>query len=110
GRVAGEVGAGLSRTRAVDRYILRRVAGLVPTLIGVSLVIFLVMRALPGDVARQILTGGGSGQGVTQAQVNDLNRQLGLDDPLPVQYWNWLTGIARLDPGKSLFSHHAIMN
>ena len=94
----------------MQRYVMNRIAGLVPTLIGVSLVIFLVMRALPGDVARQILTGGGSGQGVTQDQVIKLRQQLGLNDSLPVQYWKWLTGIVRFDPGTSLFSHHAIMD
>ncbi len=92
----------------MQRYVMRRLLSLVPTLIGVSLLIFLVMRALPGDVARQILTGGGSAQGVTQQQVDKLRKDLGLNDPLPVQYWTWISGIARLDPGKSLFSHHAI--
>src|SRR5690348_399388 len=94
----------------MQRYVMRRLLSLIPTLIGVSLIIFLVMRALPGDVARQILTGGGSGQGVTQEQVNRLNQELGLTDPLPAQYWHWLTGIVRFDPGQSLFSHHPIMD
>jgi len=94
----------------VQRYVIGRLMSLVPTLIGVSLIIFLVMRALPGDVARQILTGGGSGQGVSQQQVDQLHRALGLDDPLPVQYWHWLTGVVRLNPGDSLFSHHPIMD
>src|SRR5450759_624331 len=92
----------------MQRYVMLRLLSLVPTLIGVSLVIFLVMRALPGDVARQILTGGGSAQGVTQQQVDKLRQDLGLNEALPVQYWHWISGIARLDPGKSLFSHHAI--
>jgi len=94
----------------VQRYIVRRLLSLLPTLFGVSLVIFVVMRALPGDVARQILTGGGSGQGVTQEQVDRLRNQLGLNDPLPLQYWHWLSGVARLHPGDSLFTHHPIMD
>lgn len=91
------------------RYILGRLLAVVPTLFGVSLLIFLVMRWLPGDVARQILTGGGSGQGITQDQVNHLRQQLGLNDPLPLQYVHWLWGVLRLNPGDSLFSHQPIM-
>jgi peptide/nickel transport system permease protein len=83
-------------------YILRRLLLVIPTLVGVSLVIFCIMRLLPGDVARQILTGGGSGQGVTEEQVDKLRKELGLNDPLPVQYVHWLSGIVRLDPGRSL--------
>ncbi len=94
----------------MQRYVFRRLLTLVPTLLGVSLVIFFVMRALPGDVARQILTGGGSGQGVTPEQVAKLRRDLGLNDSLPLQYWHWLSGLVRLNPGVSLFSHHAIMD
>jgi peptide/nickel transport system permease protein len=92
----------------MQRYVVRRLVSLVPTLIGVSLVIFIVMRALPGDVARQILTGGGSGQGVSQAQVDKLRKDLGLNDPLPLQYRTGISGVVRLDPGRSLFSHHPI--
>jgi peptide/nickel transport system permease protein len=83
-------------------YILHRVLLVIPTLLGVSLVIFVLMRMLPGDVARQILTGGGSGQGVTEEQVSKLRQELGLNEPLPVQYVRWLSGMVRLDPGRSL--------
>src|SRR5689334_15819120 len=83
-------------------YILQRLLLVIPTLFGVSLVIFVIMRMLPGDVARQILTGGGSGQGVTEEQVSKLRHDLGLDAPLPVQYMRWISGIVRFDPGRSL--------
>ena len=83
-------------------YILKRLLLVIPTLVGVSLVIFVIMRLLPGDVARQILTGGGSGEGVTQEQVDKLRGELGLNAPIPVQYAHWLSGIVRLDPGRSL--------
>jgi len=83
-------------------YILQRLLLVIPTLIGVSMVIFVIMRMLPGNVALQILTGGGSGQGVTQEQIDKLNHELGLDAPIPVQYIRWLTGVAHLDFGRSL--------
>lgn len=91
------------------RYVVGRLLAVVPTLLGVSLLIFLVMRWLPGDVARQILTGGGSGQGISQEQVSRLRQQLGLNDSLAVQYVRWLWGVLRLDPGASLFSHQPIL-
>lgn len=83
-------------------YILQRLLLVIPTLFGVSIVIFVIMRMLPGDVARQILTGGGSGQGVTEEQVSKLRQELGLNAPLPVQYMRWAGGIIRFDPGTSL--------
>jgi peptide/nickel transport system permease protein len=83
-------------------YILQRLLLVVPALLGVSMVIFVIMRMLPGDVARQILTGGGSGQGVTEEQVVKLRHELGLDAPLPVQYLRWLGGVAHFDFGRSL--------
>jgi peptide/nickel transport system permease protein len=83
-------------------YIVKRLLLVIPTLVGVSLVIFIIMRLLPGDVARQILTGGGSGQGVTEEQVAKLRNELGLNASKPVQYARWLSGIVRLDPGRSL--------
>ena len=83
-------------------YILQRLLLVIPTLFGVSLVIFIIMRMLPGDVARQILTGGGSGQGVTEEQISKLRQELGLNAPLPVQYLRWVSGIVRGDPGRSL--------
>jgi peptide/nickel transport system permease protein len=83
-------------------YVLQRLLLVIPTLFGVSLVIFVIMRMLPGDVARQILTGGGSGQGVTEEQISKLRQELGLNAPLPVQYLRWVSGIVRGDPGRSL--------
>lgn len=93
----------------MQRYVVGRLLAVVPTLLGVSLLVFAVMRWLPGDVARQILTGGGAGQGVTQQQVDQLRRQLGLTDPLYVQYVRWLWGVVRLQPGTSLYTHQPIM-
>lgn len=67
------------------------------TLLGVSLLIFLAARALPGDVANMIL-----GQGATPEQVTLLRSQLGLDQPLWWQYLSWLGGILHGDWGTSL--------
>ena len=74
---------------------------LLPTLFGVSLIIFVIMRMLPGDVALIAL---GGGQGVSEEQIAQYRRDLGLDRPIAVQYAEWVWGLVRLDPGKSLLT------
>jgi peptide/nickel transport system permease protein len=90
----------------MTNYVPHRLLLVIPTLLGVSLVIFFIRRMMPGDVARQILTGGGSGQGVTEEQVAKLRQELGLNAPLPVQYVPRLSRMAHLDPGNSLRPSH----
>jgi peptide/nickel transport system permease protein len=68
---------------------------------GVSVIIFAIMRWLPGDVALIAL---GGGQGVSEEQIAQYRKDLGLDRPLAVQYVEWIGGLARLDPGTSLLT------
>jgi peptide/nickel transport system permease protein len=68
---------------------------------GVSVIIFVIMRWLPGDVALIAL---GGGQGVSDEQIAQYRRDLGLDRPLAIQYVEWIGGLATLDPGKSLLT------
>lgn len=81
------------------RFILRRVVALVPILLGVSVVIFLLMRLVPGDPARLAL-----GPEATGDQVAILRHQWGLDQPLPVQYAYWLRRAVTGDFGRSVVS------
>jgi len=72
----------------VKRYILRRVTLAVPTLFLVSVIVFLLMRLMPGDVAVRMV------EGHAYAPTLDaLRRDLGLDRPVHVQYLDWVTGI-----------------
>ena len=89
----------------MQRYIAGRLLLLPPTLIGVSLIIFVIMRLLPGDVVEVIL---GTAQGVTEQQKDQLRRDLGLNDPWPVQYVNWISDLVRLDLGRSVFTRAPI--
>jgi peptide/nickel transport system permease protein len=77
--------------------ILTRVALGIGLLFIVSLVIFAATELLPGDLATQLL-----GQGATPETVAALREQLGLNDPAPLRYWNWLTGALTGDFGVSL--------
>lgn len=73
-------------------YLARRLALLLPTALLASLVVFALMRALPGDVAATILSGGG--ESTHSPEVRDaLRAELGLDDPLHLQYARWLAAM-----------------
>ncbi|MEY3003175.1 MAG: hypothetical protein RLZZ491_351 [Pseudomonadota bacterium] len=81
----------------VMRMILARIALGIGLLLIVSLVIFWATELLPGDLATQLL-----GQSATPETVAALRNQLGLNEPAPLRYWNWLTAALTGDFGVSL--------
>jgi len=78
-------------------FLAKRLAGLVGVLLGMSLLIFGIVHILPGNVAYAIL-----GEFATPAAVAQLEAKLGLNDPLPLQYWRWLSAMLHGDFGMSL--------
>jgi peptide/nickel transport system permease protein len=80
-------------------YILKRLLVLLPTLLGISLIVFLVMRLIPGDTISAMI---GTQFKLTEAQAQALRAYYGLDKPLPEQYWLWLTAALRGDFGLSV--------
>ncbi len=78
------------------RYFLRRIGLLLLTVALTSLIVFVITQYLPGDVCRIIL-----GREAGDAAVADCRVDLGLDDPLPVQYFRWLANFAQGDWGTS---------
>jgi len=85
----------------VGKYVLRRLLMLVPTLLGMSALIFLMLRLLPGDIVDIII--GGDPQ-TDDAARQKLREAMGLTDPIPVQYVRWLGDLLTGDPGTSLRS------
>ncbi len=83
-------------------FIIRRLILGVITLFIVSLIIFSVMRLLPGDPLIIFLGQSASSGTMTAETLDNLRVEFGLDKPLPVQYIKWLTGILRGDLGKSI--------
>lgn len=81
------------------KYVLRRILGLIPVLIGVSIFVFLLLHMTPGDPALLML-----GERAPEEQIENLREKMGLNDPLPVQYIGWLSRVVRLDLGRSLRS------
>jgi peptide/nickel transport system permease protein len=85
-------------------YLLRRLLLLVPTVIGVTLVVFLMMHFIPGDPVTNMM-----GEMFSQEDADRLRRELGLDKPLLVQYGKWVLLIVRGDWGHSLFTHQPVL-
>lgn len=79
------------------RYLSRRLAQIVPTMFGALVLVFIVMRVLPGDPAVSLL-----GTAATPDAVAALRQQLGVDRPLPEQFAAYVLGVLRLDFGQSL--------
>jgi peptide/nickel transport system permease protein len=79
------------------KYIARRLGQLIPVLLGVSILVFFGMHLIPGDVAQLLL-----GDKGTDADLQRLRHQLGLDQPVYVQYFRFLLGGLRGDFGVSL--------
>jgi len=84
----------------VTQYVLKRLGLALLTLVLLSLIIFFAGSVLPGNPGRAIL-----GPFASQQAVQILNHQLGVDRPLVVQYWSWVTGILHGDLGTSTQFH-----
>ncbi len=83
-------------------YLANRVLLFIPVLLAVSVVVFLVLRVIPGDVAVLRLTGT-SGEGVvTPEALAQVRRELGTDRPLAEQYLSWVGSVLRLNGGASM--------
>jgi peptide/nickel transport system permease protein len=88
-------------------YTVRRLLMAIPTILGATMIIFFIMRVLPGDVV-DIITG--EAGTVNEVQREQLREDLGLNDPLPVQYAKWMSNLLMFDPGDSLASNRPIMS
>lgn len=85
------------------RMVLRRVLELIPVLVGLSFITFAVLNLLPGNVTEAIL-----GSQATAASERVLSRQLGLNHPFLVRYWDWVTGVLHGNLGNSLITNESV--
>jgi len=83
----------------VGRYLAQRLLGAIPTLLGVSVLTFAFIRLIPGDAIAARL---GTSTALTPEQLASLRAYFGLDQPLPVQFWNWMTSLLNGDAGYSI--------
>jgi len=87
----------------MQAYIAKRCLLFIPTLLLATLLAFLLLRVIPGDPALVKLAGETGDGSFTQAELHDLQAKLGTDQPLYVQYGNWVWGLLRLDFGQSMY-------
>ena len=85
-------------------YLLKRIAYSLIVLLGLSIIIFFISRVLPGDPARMAL-----GPYASQEQVNILRESMGLDKPLFVQYYTYITSLFKGDFGMSLITKRNVL-
>src|SRR5258708_3194618 len=84
----------------MTRFLLKRIIALIPTLIGISILVFFVIRQIPGDAIRARLGAEGTGS-LTPEQEASYRTYFGLDKPLTQQYADWVGGILHGDLGMS---------
>lgn len=86
------------------QYVLKRLLSTIPVLIGISLLLFFMLRMLPGDPA-QVL----AGQMASREDIETIRKQLGLDKPIVVQYGLFLNRLVRLDLGRSARTQNPVI-
>jgi len=91
----------------VLRYTINRVLLAIPTLLGVAMLVFLMLRIVPGDIVEVKLRGDGGA--VSQETIEMERRRLGLDKPLIMQFKDWMVGVATLDLGNSMWTERPVM-
>jgi ABC-type dipeptide/oligopeptide/nickel transport systems, permease components len=85
------------------RFIVRRLLLLIPILLGLSILVFGWIRALPGSPAQTLL-----GERATPQLIAQINRQYGLDKPLPIQYWDYLKTVGSGNLGTSITTYRPV--
>lgn len=88
----------------MTHYVSRRVISILPVLFGISVLVFLLVHLIPGDVAQILL-----GTQATDQQIETLRRSFGLDRPLPIQYADWLAHLMTGDFGVSLRTSRPVL-
>jgi len=86
-------------------YLIQRALQSVPVILGLSVLIFGISRVIPGDPVRLAL-----GPEASDSQVAALREEMGLDQPLPVQYFDWLVGVVQGDWGMSLRTNNNVFS
>lgn len=92
----------------MGHYMLKRLALMIPTLFGVALLVFVMLRVAPGDVVE--LKYAGSGTFAPREAIERERAQLGLDKPLAQQFVVWIAGIVRFDFGNSMWTGRPIID
>lgn len=90
----------------MSKYVIKRCLLIVPTLLGAALLVFLLMRLVPGDICEVTLLG--EGAQVSAGAIEDCRKALGLSEPLTTQFVNMVIGFVTFDLGDSLWTGRPI--
>lgn len=90
--------------KALALYVARRILWAIPTLLLVAVTVFLLVRLIPGDPAQVAL-----GDGASPAQLDALRAAMGLDKPIPMQFWLWMQHMLQGDFGHSITNGQAVL-
>ena len=94
----------------MQQYIIKRVLLLIPTILLVTIIVFALIRVIPGDPALLVLVGP-TGEGTfTEEQLQEMQRRLGTDRPVYEQYGMWMWGVLRGDLGDSIFYERPVVD
>src|SRR5215210_5172634 len=89
----------------MSQYIMTRLTLMIPVIVGITLLTFVLMRIVPGDVIDVMY----ADSPMNAQEINELRHRLGMDKPFHVQYAEWMGGILRLDAGTSLWSRRPVL-
>ena len=91
------------------KYTAQRLALGIPTILGAAILIFVIMRVVPGDVAVLIAIGGSEGEEqISAAAIEKMRDTLGLNEPLHMQFAYWMWDLAHWDLGQSLWTRQPV--
>src|SRR4029079_9305388 len=88
------------------RYTISRTLMMIPTLIGVAVLVFFLLRVVPGDIVEVKLRGDGGT--VTSATLEAERKRMGLDKSLPAQFGDWMAGMVTMDFGQSMWTDRPV--
>jgi len=88
------------------QYTVRRILLAIPTLLGVAVLVFFMLRVMPGDIVELKLRG--EGAAVSEETLQQERTRLGLNKPLSAQFADWMIGLVTLDFGKSMWTGNAV--
>jgi peptide/nickel transport system permease protein len=90
------------------RFILHRFLLMIPTLLGVAVLVFFLLRLMPGDPVTTMLLGDGAGVNIPREVIAAERARLGLDQPLYVQFFKWFWGLLQGDFGYSMWTGRSV--
>jgi peptide/nickel transport system permease protein len=90
------------------KFVLHRFLLMIPTLLGVALLVFFLLRLMPGDPVATMLLGDAGGANISKEVIEQERARLGLDKPLWVQFFKWFGGILQGDFGVSMWTGKSV--